>query len=329
MRKTFGLLGLLLSLKLGATNLELPENLNYFAFGSCAKEWIDQPQIWDSMIGDKPQLYLWTGDAYYANTRDLGLLRRSMARQKVKPGYRRLRKSVPIIGIYDDHDFGENNANSSYPLKWEAKDIFLDFLDEDEESPRRAQEGIFTSYTFGEGDTKVKFILLDTRFHLTERGPEGDLLGEEQWDWLERELDNDARVNFIVSGISVLAPVFNLVGLEGWVAYPEAQKRLGRVLERSEAKGIVFLTGDRHFSATYKGSIEGEKRRYLELMSSGITHTSKIFYPYLYRIYDRNTMYLERNFSTIFIDWNATPVRLTFQIKSVDGVTRFIEAYEI
>ena len=47
----------------------LPANskvLNRIAFGSCAKHWQHQP-IWEKVIAAKPDLFLFLGDAIYAD----------------------------------------------------------------------------------------------------------------------------------------------------------------------------------------------------------------------------------------------------------------------
>ena len=40
--------------------------------------------------------------------------------QKAQPGYKELAARVPILGIYDDHDFGINNGGGSYADKYVA-----------------------------------------------------------------------------------------------------------------------------------------------------------------------------------------------------------------
>lgn len=77
------------------------------------------------------------------------------------------------------------------------KDIFLDFLDEPQGTPRRLSEtGIYVSYYLG--NSKIgKLIILDVRYVKTD----DDLLGEVQWDWLEQEiLDPTPEIFFISSG---------------------------------------------------------------------------------------------------------------------------------
>ena len=79
--------------------------------------------------------------------------------------YTELRESdVKIFGTWDDHDSGINNSGKSNPLKWKLRNIFLDYMDEPQDSIRRTQEGgIFISYYLDEAKT-IKLILLDNRF---------------------------------------------------------------------------------------------------------------------------------------------------------------------
>merc|ERR1719474_985919 len=51
--------------------------------------------------------------------------------QKQHPGYSRLINSrTEIFGTWDDHDFGQNDADDRFPFKKkESQEAFLDFLD--------------------------------------------------------------------------------------------------------------------------------------------------------------------------------------------------------
>lgn len=50
-----------------------------------------------------------------------------------------------IIGIWDDHDYGINNGDMTYYNKNLTRRLFLDFIEEPEQSPRRKDinEGIY------------------------------------------------------------------------------------------------------------------------------------------------------------------------------------------
>ena len=81
------------------------------AFRSCSKQDQLQP-IWKEIQAAKPQLFLYIGDNIYGDTDDMNVLK-----QKNQPGYKALRKSCKVIGTWDDHDYGRNDAGFEYPFK--------------------------------------------------------------------------------------------------------------------------------------------------------------------------------------------------------------------
>ena len=44
------------------------------------------------------------------------------------------------------------------------QNLFLDYIDEPKNSERYNREGLYISYVFGEGNKKIKIILLDVRY---------------------------------------------------------------------------------------------------------------------------------------------------------------------
>ena len=81
---------------------------------------------------------------------------------KSNPGYSRLRqhKDKVIIGTWDDHDYGLNDAGKEFTAKLTNQRLLLDFLDEPLHSPRRKQQGVYASYTFGPHPKQVKVSTL-------------------------------------------------------------------------------------------------------------------------------------------------------------------------
>ncbi len=80
------------------------------AFGSCAKHWQPQP-IWKSVIAADPDLFLFLGDAIYADTDGRtawpvmpGQLAGEWNRLADKPEIQELMATVPIMATWDNHD---------------------------------------------------------------------------------------------------------------------------------------------------------------------------------------------------------------------------------
>ena len=56
-------------------------------------------------------------------------------------GYKDLMSNTATIGIWDDHDYGTNNGDSTFKLKDRNRKLYLDFIGEAAESERRLQIG--------------------------------------------------------------------------------------------------------------------------------------------------------------------------------------------
>ncbi len=142
------------------------EPVQTIAFGSCLKESRPQP-IWESVIATNPNVFVLLGDNIYGDTRDMAKLKAKWHVFEEKPGFRKLRGNCRILGIWDDHDYGENDAGIEYPKKIESQQIFLDFLGEPKDSIRRKTPGTYDAVTIGPKGKRVQFILLDTRYFRT------------------------------------------------------------------------------------------------------------------------------------------------------------------
>ena len=144
------------------------EPLRRIAFGSCIDQTKPAP-IWDTIIASKPDLFVFGGDNVYCEMPySLAALRRAYALAAASAGMSRLRRSVPHIAIWDDHDYGVNDGGAEFPKKDEAQIQFLDFLGVTKDSPRRAQKGVYHAELFGPPEKRTQIIVLDTRYF---RGP--------------------------------------------------------------------------------------------------------------------------------------------------------------
>jgi alkaline phosphatase D len=135
--------------------------LTRIALGSCARQ--NQPQpIWDPIVAAKPDLFLFLGDNIYGDSRDMNVLRDKYFQLAAIIGFQKLHETCPILAIWDDHDYGADDAGAEYPMKVESQKLFLDFFKEPLDSPRRQQKGIHDAKVFGPVGQRVQIILLDT-----------------------------------------------------------------------------------------------------------------------------------------------------------------------
>ena len=283
------------------------------AFGSCSNTDLPQP-LWDPIMATDPDLWIWLGDNVYADTDDMSVMRAKYEAALANPGYAALLSATPIVGTWDDHDYGSNDAGSEYPQRDASQQELLDFVGEPRESPRRSRAGVYTSYVYGEVPTRVKVVLLDSRYHRDEPGPGADVLGEEQWAWLEAELTgSDAQLHVIGGGFQFLPEDH---AYEKWANFPEERARLLELIGRSGAPGVILLSGDRHLSEISR--VEDPSLAYplYEVTSSGMTH-SWINNPGEANSHRVGELHKDLGFGTLDIDWAGG--RVSLQIRDRAG----------
>lgn len=299
----------------GAPFLHPETALTRIAFGSCNDQ--DRPQpLWRHILAAEPQLWIWTGDNIYGDSHDMSVMAAKYAQLQRQPDYARLAQRVPIIGVWDDHDYGLNDGGREFAQRAASQQLALDFLGEPPDGPRRAREGLYAAYSYGPAGRRVKVVLLDTRYFrdpLPPRGQTspGDILGEGQWRWLEAELrDSDAQLHFIVSSIQVLPQDHRF---EKWANFPRARERLLDMLASLRVPGAILISGDRHIAELSR--LDDPRIGYplYELTASGLTHTWSEEWKEENR-YRVGAMLMDLNYGTADIAWDAVGPRVTLRV---------------
>ncbi len=305
--------------------------LGRVAFGSCARQ--DKPQpIWDPIVAGKPQRFLFLGDNIYGDTKDMEVMREKYALLAKIPGYLKLRAACPILGTWDDHDYGVNDGGADYPKKDESQVQFLDFLGVAKDSPRRAQKGIYHAEVFGPPEKRVQIIVLDTRYFrgpLAKRGtfirdqgpyvPSTDktstMLGEAQWKWLEEQLKVPAKIRILASSIQVVPQDH---GWEKWMNLPHERERLYQLLKDTKAAGVIVLSGDRHL-AELSVMDAGLGYPLYDLTSSGLNFGSPVWRKLEVNRHRVGTMNAGNNYGAVNIDWDKADPVIALQIRDEVG----------
>jgi alkaline phosphatase D len=317
------------------------------AFGSCAKETKDQP-IWDAILGLQPDLFVMLGDGVYADTTNPGRMRRAYARLAEKHGFQRLREQVSVFAIWDDHDYGANDAGADYPMKDESRRQFCDFWGEPADSLRRTQEGgIFATRMLGPPGRRVQLIAPDLRWNRDPETSSGGwwrmarqyvagqvfrgraiagpyqtvddasatkMLGAAQWAWLEAQFQERADLRIVCSSLQVLSQG---TGWEAWEQFPAERARLLSLIGRAE--NVILMSGDVHYGEFSALPRPGAAPLW-EATSSGLTEVWASLPPNA----RRTGAYRGRNFGILTIDWEARQVRM--EILDEQGETQLAQA---
>lgn len=322
----------MISCKSNQPQLYSEVEITSIAFGSCNRQNLPQP-LWKPIIADQPDLWIWMGDNIYGDSPNMDTLKAKYDRQNAVTDYQTMKSQTPIIGIWDDHDYGINDGGKFYAQRKESKDLMFDFLDVPDDAPERSHEGAYSSHLYGKGEDLVKVILLDARYfrdtlerinRIYQINENGEVLGEAQWKWLEKELKTSpAKVNLIVSGIQMLPTEH---AYEKWANFPKERERLLDLISKSNAKTPVLLSGDRHIAEVMKLTDSRFPDGIYEITSSGLTHTwstlSEEANPY--RVSD---LIAKLNYGLATFDWKKGQV--TFQVKGEEGATYATQVIEI
>ncbi|PCK32789.1 alkaline phosphatase D family protein [Pseudoalteromonas piscicida] len=302
-------------------------------FGSCSHQDKAMP-ILDAINKEHPELFIFLGDNIYGDTRDMDVLAKKYQTLGENAGIKLLRQQSKAIAIWDDHDYGENDAGREYPQKSASRQLMLDFWNEPKNSPRRTQEGgIYTSYEFGDKAQLIRVIMPDLRWnrppiasvsksdYYSKRKPKNmgpysplestSMLGEKQWRWLESELKKPAAIRIIASSLQLL-PEFT--GWESWANYPQDRQRLLDFVTREKLAGVIMVSGDTHWGEISKVDYRGYP--FWEVTSSGLTEEWKQVSPNKHRVLGFTH---DVNYGFIDVDWSQADPTITIGLKGLNG----------
>ena len=255
------------------------------------------------------------------------LIKRKYDRQKQNEHYRKFCSDTRVFGVWDDNDYGMGDGNRTYKIKEKSREMLFEFLDIPEDSRERLHTGAYQSNTIIHGDKHIKIILLDVRYFKDPlkrdllgnnryiKDPHATILGEQQWDWLENELDTStADIHIIGSGIQVIPEQHPF---EKWADYPNERERFWSLLRKHDPKNPILISGDRHMAEVSQLRLS-KNLTIFEMTSSGLTHTWENFSEEAnkHRI---GELYARKNFAILNIYSNSGVLKLSGELYQTDG----------
>ncbi len=320
----------------GAPALAADAVITRLAFGSCMEETKEAP-ILGAVAASQADAFVFMGDNVYgdADAGDMTLpeLRQAYADLAEHDDFARLNAAMPIWPVWDDHDYGMNDAGATFSAKEYAETLFLDFWRIPAGDARRARPGVYASRAYGPDGQTVRMIYVDTRYFRDPLTPGTDgrrydpnedpaitMLGSDQWAWLEEEIAKPADLTVLVSSIQIIADGH---GWEAWRTMPAQRERLYALIRDAAAANVVLVSGDRHRAGLYRRDL-GDGRVVHELTSSSLNLPVSAWggeeEPGPNRL---GPTYLEENFGLLDIDWDART--LTLSVRDQDGAAALSE----
>ena len=295
-----------------------------FTFGSnYYGRYSQEEDIFQVILTHKPNLWIWLGNAVYLDKPKFNAFKNTPEKmdwdfikllyEKVKTNkyYKKLNEKVPIIGTWGDEEYGNLNGDEENYLKEGYKQYYLDFLDADTLDQRRnlVDMGLYSTYSFGNGDKSVRFILLDLKYNQSSyfKNDKYDMLGDKQWNWLETIFKNKKETYTFICLSNQILPNDRFI-IKKW--YSESRKKLFNLIGKYKKNGVIFLSGGIGFAQILKTFCPLPNVGYnlYECTASGLSYSNK-FYSFVNNIYHNDyliegTNYNDINFGQVKINWD-------------------------
>jgi alkaline phosphatase D len=244
---------------------------------SCMRAAYQDSDIWKSLNAQKSDLLLFLGDNVYVDHQENGpitpkIIWEKFVETRMVLDFYKWKRLVPTIAIWDDHDFGGDDTDKSFPFINETQQNFKNFFAQNLSEGGFITPGPGISCHFRLGNQL--FLMLDGRSFRD--NPKSSFIysmfGKEQEDWIFRSIANFDGLIWLCNGTQW----FNNKG------YGESFRKTHTInfnvfIEKLNHinKKVVFASGDVHFSEVCE-TPSFVNNRSLELTSSCM-HSSHFF----------------------------------------------------
>ncbi len=251
-----------------------PENLNSLRFVllSCADDAFikEQQTMWDLVHQSKPDVIFAIGDNVYA-TRVNGLPSPTATPETLWKRYLETRQRlavyrwtelIPVLMLWDDHDYGQSDGDRNYRYKTEALHIYKSFAAQSfpatgyEDGPAASWKWLFgqqefyfldgRSFRSPNSQSPACFEKKDhplCKKYPAQRADHETRFGSQTEDWLFKSLDANTQPAWMFTGDQWFGRFSPFESYEG-NAFQDFQRFLARL--KPMKKTLMFGSGDRH-----------------------------------------------------------------------------------
>ncbi|MCH7679843.1 alkaline phosphatase D family protein [candidate division KSB1 bacterium] len=234
-----------------------------FVFSACVRDKYAPHNVFATISELSPTFVALLGDQMYADyDGDINTGPAASVLAALRAKYNRnfdeyfqtMSSQVPVVAIWDDHDYGRDNSDRTYRYKAEAKKVFKETYPI---YPFRVEDGGL-DYKFTIAG--VDIFVLDTRWY---RSPmqDGDIegktmLGEEQLSWLLNGLKQSmAPFKLVFSSVSLNDyggdTSSGRTGFDSWMGYKFERNKILSFIEENQIQGVLVFSGDQHYPSAH------------------------------------------------------------------------------
>lgn len=290
-----------------------------------------QKKQWAQIEQQKPDFLFMIGDNVYADVGPLGpvsmtpelLWKRYTETWSTLALYKML-YLVPTYAIWDDHDYGINDGNMTFPYKNESLNVLKNFFPMRDNDQLTSGPGASAQILIG----NQQFLFLDNRFFRTpaKTNPQSHF-GKEQGTWMLEKVKNHDGLTWLISGDQFFGGYHPFESFEG--NHPQDFKSFLKSLKSLKHK-VVFVSGDRHAAEVMKVDKKELGYTTYEFTSSGLH--SKMYQDTLTKHTNPRSIFGkggESNYMSLEIDDNLSPAKIGVVIWGEDMKVYYQNFFEI
>ena len=224
------------------------------AIGACARVG-SNGAVFDTIRQTDPLLYLIAGDLHYGDNgrNDIVRYQEVMDVTLSRPAQSALYRSTAIAYMWDDHDYGGNDADGSSPSRRAAMAAYREYVPSYDLSGD--ETAVYQAFTVG----RVRYVLTDAR---SARNLDNDdnkdapsMLGREQKEWFKKELLTAAQTHELVVWLNPVPWIASEQdGADHWGGYAVERSELANHIATNNIDNLLMVSGDAHMVAIDDGT---------------------------------------------------------------------------
>jgi phosphodiesterase/alkaline phosphatase D-like protein len=219
-----------------------------FAFGNSLKSASRRSGLRAALEKDI-LFFLNTGDLHYddIDTADIGRFRNSYHKAFLRRDMSHMGRNVPFVYVWDDHDFGPNNSDTTAPGRLESGRAYRECIPH---YPLHASEKngpIYQAFTVN----NTRMVMTDLRsMRDTRETPdtrEKSMMGEGQLAWFLDEIkESSARYPLVIWVSSVPYTAEPRERGDHWGGFTHERRKIANFLKAHQIDNLMIVSGDAH-----------------------------------------------------------------------------------
>jgi phosphodiesterase/alkaline phosphatase D-like protein len=218
-----------------------------FVFASCARTG-SKHDVFNTILQYDPLFFLQVGDLHYRNIErnDCALFQKAYSEVFSSNVQGALYGNVPLIYVWDDHDFGPNNSDRFAPGRIASRLTYQECVPHYPLAFGTGDVPICHAFSVG----RVRFVVTDLRSERSRAkspdGPDKTMLGSAQKEWFKRELLSAKSSFALIFWVSSVPWTGKSHTGDGWAVFSNERQEIADFLQANGIRNLCILSGDAH-----------------------------------------------------------------------------------